>query len=452
MWKYVIAWIPLVFIAIVNGALREIYYTSHVGELAAHQLSTVSGIFLFGVYIGLVMRRWPPRTGGASVMIGLIWLALTIIFEFGFGRYVRGLSWSVLLHDYNLLAGRVWVLVLVWVALAPYLFYRLQTKPVIEQDATQRTAPFLFGLISWIQMPKTVQLDDALPYAEINGYKFHTEIFGSAESTPVIVVHGGPGGDYDYLKPLRNLSKDYRVIFYDQRGTGLSPRVDKKSLTLEQNLDDLNAIVEHFSSGRKVKLIGHSWGGMLVAGYLSKYPEKASQAVIVEPGMLYPESARACVKIMKQSLSIADALALARYVLMYPFISKEDGHEGYDYVMTKLLNRNKPGPPYQCAGQAMPPDTIKRAGYGAFSTMMKPVMNNPDAFTDDLTKRISRYRGDLMMISSECSLIGYAYQQKYHLPKLPAQTVHVKAQGMGHNLLTLNPDWSLQTIATFFKP
>lgn len=451
MWKYVIAWIPLVVIAIINGALRETFYSSHVGELAAHQLSSVSGIVLFGLYIWLVIRRWRPRTGVAAVMIGLIWLALTISFEFGFGHYARGLSWDALLHDYNLLAGRVWVLVLVWVTVAPYLFYRLQTKPEIEQDATQRIAPLLFGLIPWIQVPSTVQFDGSLPYTKINGYKFHTEIFGSAESTPVIVVHGGPGGDFDYLKALMNLSKYYRIVFYDQRGAGLSPRVDKKSLTLEQNLGDLHAIVEHFSSGEKVKLIGHSWGGMLVTGYLSQSPEKVSQAVIVEPGMLYPASARACVKIMKQSQSIADALALAKYMLMYPFVRKEDGHEGYDYVMTRLLNRNKPGPPYQCAGQAMP-DILKRAGYGAFSNMMKPVMSNPDSFTYDLTNGISRYRGDLMMISSECSLIGYAYQEKYHLPKLPEQMVHIKASGMGHNLLTLNPEWSLQTIATFFKP
>jgi len=310
----------------------------------------------------------------------------------------------------------------------------------------------LLALASCVQVPKTIQFDEAIPYTEINGYKFHTEIFGKPEAAPVIVVHGGPGGDYGYLKPLQGLSKDYCVIFYDQRGTGLSPRVDKKYLTLEQNLDDLNSIVEHFANSRKVKLIGHSWGGMLIVGYLSKYPEKVSQAVVVEPGMLYPESAKEFVKIMKESQSIADAFVLARYVLMYPFVSKDDGHEGYDYVMTRLLNRNKPGAPYQCEGQAMPPEIFKRAGYEAFNTMMKPVMDNPDSFTYDLTNGISRYRGDLLMISSECSVIGYAYQKKYHLPKLPAQTVHVKAVGMGHNMLTLNPEWSLQTIRKIFRP
>ncbi len=312
--------------------------------------------------------------------------------------------------------------------------------------------PLLLSFFPWLHVPRTVQFDAGLPYTEINGYKFHTEIFGKPEATPLIVVHGGPGGDYEYLRPLQNLSKDYRVIFYDQRGTGLSPRVDKKYLTVEQNLDDLKAIVEHFSNGNKVKLIGHSWGGMLVVGYLSQYPEKVSQAVVVEPGILYPESAKADVKIIKGSQTIGDAFALAQYVAMYPFVSKEDGQEGYDYVMTELMNRNKPGPPYQCEGQAMPPGIFKRGGYEAMNNTVKTVIDNPELFTYDLTEGISRYRGDLMLISSDCSAIGYAYQEKYHVPKLPAQTVHVKAAGMGHNMLTLNLEWSLKTIGAFFKP
>ncbi len=126
MWKYALAWIPLVFIAIANGTLREWWYAKYVGELAAHQLSTASGILFFGVYIRVVMRVWRPDTAGRAVAVGLLWLAMTIAFEFVFGHYVRGLSWNILLHDYNIFAGRLWLLVLVWVTLAPAVFYRLQ--------------------------------------------------------------------------------------------------------------------------------------------------------------------------------------------------------------------------------------------------------------------------------------------------------------------------------------
>lgn len=310
--------------------------------------------------------------------------------------------------------------------------------------------PLIMGITSCVQVAKTIHYDESISYTQIEGYKFHTEVFGNPKSTPIIVVHGGPGGDSEYLKSLKGLSQDYRVIFYDQRGNGLSPRVDKEHLTLESNLDDLHSIIQHFSSEGKVKLIGHSWGGMLVAGYLSAHPEKVSQAVIVEPGMLDPVSAKAFVANMKKSQSIYDMFALIRYITVYPFVSKNDGHEGFDYVMTKLLNRNKPGAPYQCEGESMPPNIFKRGGYEAFSNMLKPVMDDPASFTYNLTEGISEYHGDIMLISSECSLLGFDFQLEYHMPKLPIQTVHMKAEGMGHNMLTLNAEWSLNVLGDFF--
>jgi len=308
----------------------------------------------------------------------------------------------------------------------------------------------MLGLTSCVQVEKTVQFDESLSYTEIDGYKFHSEIFGDPKSIPIIVVHGGPGGDYAYLKALKGLAKNHRIIFYDQRGNGLSPRVDT-GLTLEKSLVDLHAIVQHFSSEGQVKLIGHSWGGMLVAGYLSAHPEKVSQAVIIEPGMLDSESAKDFVQKIKESQSISDIFTLIRHIIVYPFVSKYDGHEGFDYVMTNILNRNKPGAPYQCVGQSMPPSTFKRGGYEAFNNMLKPVMDDPSTFTSNLTENMSQYDGDIMLISSECSVFGYEFQEKYHMPKLPAQTIHVKAKNMGHNMITLNPEWSLGVIGRFLN-
>lgn len=125
MIKYLLAWFPMIPIAIVNGILRQYGYEKHLGELRAHQLSTLIGLLLFGAYIAGVIGLFPPDSAGQAMGIGLLWLVLTIGFEFGFGRYVAGHSWNRLLSDYNLLAGRLWVLVLAWLAGAPYLFYAL---------------------------------------------------------------------------------------------------------------------------------------------------------------------------------------------------------------------------------------------------------------------------------------------------------------------------------------
>jgi len=126
MWRYILAWLPMVLIAIANGALREGWYGKHLRELHAHQVSTATAVLLFGIYIWGLIRAWRPESPGQAFSIGLVWLGLTVAFEFLFGHYVAGHPWSKLFHDYNIAAGRVWVVVLIWVTLAPYVFYRLQ--------------------------------------------------------------------------------------------------------------------------------------------------------------------------------------------------------------------------------------------------------------------------------------------------------------------------------------
>jgi hypothetical protein len=128
VWKYLLLWLPMVLIAFANGALRELWLRKITGELRAHQISTVLLVLLFAVYIWIVVRIWPPSSVGQAFAIGVMWLGLTLAFEFLLGRYVSGLSWNAILRDYDLLAGRLWVLVPLWVAVAPYIFYRLQ-KP-----------------------------------------------------------------------------------------------------------------------------------------------------------------------------------------------------------------------------------------------------------------------------------------------------------------------------------
>jgi hypothetical protein len=95
----------MILIAVANGGLREAWLLPQFGEHAARQVSTLLLIVLFAIYIGAVSRIWPIRSSGEALTIGALWLALTLAFEFG--------------------AGRLWVLVPIWVAVAPYVFYQL---------------------------------------------------------------------------------------------------------------------------------------------------------------------------------------------------------------------------------------------------------------------------------------------------------------------------------------
>ena len=126
MWKYVLAWFPMIFIAIANGLFREKFLASRLNELQAHQMSTVSMIMLFSIYVWILFRIWSPVSVHQTIFIGLMWLVFTVIFEFLFGHYIAGHSWDRLLNDYNILQGRVWVLVLIWISIVPYIIYQIQ--------------------------------------------------------------------------------------------------------------------------------------------------------------------------------------------------------------------------------------------------------------------------------------------------------------------------------------
>ncbi len=124
MWRYAVAWMGLAVLGVLNGSVRVLTYGKLMPELAAHQLSTVTGILLIAYAVSQFHRRWPIRSRGEAVAIGLMWLCMTVIFEFGFGHYLMGHSWARLLHDYNLMQGRVWSLFLLWLALVPWWVYR----------------------------------------------------------------------------------------------------------------------------------------------------------------------------------------------------------------------------------------------------------------------------------------------------------------------------------------
>jgi len=107
-------------LAVLNGTLRDLGYKKYVGDLTAYQISTITLVILFALYIGYIIKRFPPSSSAQAILIGTMWVALTLCFEFGFGGY-RDNSWSVLFADYNILKGRIWILIPLLIFIAPYL-------------------------------------------------------------------------------------------------------------------------------------------------------------------------------------------------------------------------------------------------------------------------------------------------------------------------------------------
>ncbi len=123
--RILLAWLVMLVVAFLNGALRDFTYGKLLPEPRANQISCVSGIVLLGVVIFFYVRHWAPDSAAQALFIGLFWMVLTIAFEFLFFHYVGKRSWAELWANYDLARGRLWPLILLWVLLAPYWFYRM---------------------------------------------------------------------------------------------------------------------------------------------------------------------------------------------------------------------------------------------------------------------------------------------------------------------------------------
>ncbi len=184
-------------------------------------------------------------------------------------------------------------------------------------------------------VPRTADEDPSIPQLSFNGSTFHVETFGDPSAPVIVVLHGGPGGDYRGLLRLRDpvngvrLEDGHLLVYWDQRGSGLSRRHPGSEITLDAYDRDLSSIIDRFSPGRPVVLLGHSWGGMFATRYISQHPERIAGAVLMEPGPL----TGALFSEIKSRMFDLDPLSewLNDYVWAQSIVSPDD-HARADYL------------------------------------------------------------------------------------------------------------------------
>ena len=106
---------------------------------------------------------------------------------------------------------------------------------------------------------------------------------GSGET--VVVLHGGPGIGYEYLRPelTRLLSDSVRLSFFDQRASGGSTGADDASrLNIHQFVSDLERVREALQQ-EQVVFLAHSFGGLLAMYYAIEYPDRVKALLLIEP-------------------------------------------------------------------------------------------------------------------------------------------------------------------------
>jgi len=129
-------WLLLAVFAVANGAVRGALMAPLMPELCAHQLSTATGAAgVFLITLALIKRLGAKRPAHYW-LAGVQWVVMTVAFEFLFGRLAMGHSRERLLHDYNLVEGRVWPLFLAALLVSPRLCAGLRRLEGKEDDST----------------------------------------------------------------------------------------------------------------------------------------------------------------------------------------------------------------------------------------------------------------------------------------------------------------------------
>jgi hypothetical protein len=135
-----IVWFAIMVAAIFNGAARDLLMAPRLGDPIARAVSciTLAGAIVLVAWVSIGWMR--PSSQLDAWTIGAFWLGMTLAFEFLAGHYVFGTPWPTLLADYNLLSGRLWILVLIATLIAPAIAFRLAHNPGRTTEISPRPA------------------------------------------------------------------------------------------------------------------------------------------------------------------------------------------------------------------------------------------------------------------------------------------------------------------------
>lgn len=316
---------------------------------------------------------------------------------------------------------------------------------------------FYIGTSGDYKVADTVEQDSIIPHIVIGNAVLHAESFGNDTNEVVIVLHGGPGNDYRYLLDLKALSDDYFIVFYDQRGTGLSPRVPAEELSHETLLADLEKIVDYYAPEEKVNLIGHSYGGMLASSYLGKHPERVNKIVLAEPGMLTSEQAAVFVEKFTPEMSFPLLKHLGKCWFQSLHVKGPDKQARKDYFFAAMalsadssIMKHHPFSNYFCNG--VPGENS--LNYWRYSMLSNSVimgggMDDNGDFQINFVRGVEKFPGKVLFLSGECNLIiGEEYQREHIKHFVNAEMVVIP--DAGHTMFGDQPELSLRAVREYF--
>ena len=111
-------------------------------------------------------------------------------------------------------------------------------------------------------------------------HQVYYEQCGNPDGKPVVILHGGPGAGCSAKMRRFHDPKAYRIVLFDQRGSGRStPHADLVDNTTWDLVADIEALREHLGIARW-QVFGGSWGSTLALAYAEAHPSRATELVL----------------------------------------------------------------------------------------------------------------------------------------------------------------------------
>ncbi|MDF1505756.1 proline iminopeptidase-family hydrolase [Roseisolibacter sp. H3M3-2] len=279
---------------------------------------------------------------------------------------------------------------------------------------------------------------------QVPGGRIWYRVVGSGPGTPLLLIHGGPGGRACRLYELRALADERPVIFYDQLGTGRSERpADTTYWNVAHFVEEVAAIRRQLGL-REVHLLGHSWGGTVAAEYLlTRGSEGVRSVTLAGPLLSTPAwlaDARALVAQLgePERRAIAEAEASGRYDTR-AFAAANDSFS------VRFNRRRAPSPAADadCAGSSGN-DRMYRAMWGPSEFSATGTLRDYDR-----TARLGELRLPVLLMAGEFDEARPATMEAFRA-RIPGARVAI-IPGAAHGMMNDEPAATAAAVRGFLR-
>ncbi len=114
-------WLLIVFAESVHGTLRQLFLAPLIGDFMARRIAFFVAVLLIFL-IAYLFINWINAPSVKSLFaVGLMWMILMTLFEFGLGHYVMNYSWERMIEDYDVSRGGLMGFGLLLMVFTPWL-------------------------------------------------------------------------------------------------------------------------------------------------------------------------------------------------------------------------------------------------------------------------------------------------------------------------------------------